>query len=203
MYFLKNEVKGAECLCSSTYDSKEPNQRYDIKMDPLVESFRRAKQPSSYFKQPVNQPLKKPANTCNIQPASDNRGMVVPMLPRSRLRHRGFARPAMTMEPVSKVRAVYEDTENSRPFDFAVDYGNAYAGYTDTTSQPQTQPTLSTDDIFFNFNTIDQTSPQYLEALRSFYDKLGFPNFSPKNGYEAPVELFQPPQTSYAKISKF
>ena len=230
MYFLKNEVNGAECLCSSTYDPTIPSQKYSIDTD-RYEPFRAtsAKQPSAYTKQPsayAKQPsayAKQPAaGTCQLStspmPASarrssrsmtaGNHGVIVPsraMMPRSR--HRGFYRPAMTMEPVSKVKAVYEDTESSRPFDFEVDYGNAYAGYTD--NNDYTPPTFSQtqfpDDIFFNFNNVDQTSPQYLEALRLFYDKLGFPNFSPKNGYESPVELFQPQpkQMTYGKISKF
>ena len=79
-------------------------------------------------------------------------------------------RVAMLREPVAtmtKRRALYEDTESSRPFDYMVDYGNTFGGYS---GEPQTinPPTLpSTDDIFFNPGTIDQTSEQYKEALKA------------------------------------
>ena len=124
-------------------------------------------------------------------------------------------RVAMLREPVAmmtKRRALYEDTESSRPFDYMVDYGNTFGGYS---GEPQTidPPTIpSTDDIFFNPGTIDQTSEQYKEALRLYYDKLGYPNFTPKNGYDYGIELFDksglqsvPLRTpaSYGTISKF
>jgi|688.fasta_scaffold00968_9 hypothetical protein len=124
-------------------------------------------------------------------------------------------RVAMLREPVAmmtKRRALYEDTESSRPFDYMVDYGNTYGGYS---GEPQTidPPTIpSTDDLFFNPGTIDQTSEQYKEALRLYYDKLGYPNFTPKNGYDYGMEFFDksglqsvPLRTpaSYGTISKF
>ena len=125
-------------------------------------------------------------------------------------------RVAMLREPVAtmtKRPAMYEDTESSRPFDYMVDYGNTYGGYS---GEPQTidPPTLpsTTDDLFFNPGTIDQTSAQYKEALRLYYDKLGYPNFTPKNGYDFGIEFFDkgglqsvPLRTpaSYGTISKF
>ena len=125
-------------------------------------------------------------------------------------------RVAMLREPVAtmtKRPAMYEDTESSRPFDYMVDYGNTYGGYS---GEPQTidPPTLpsTTDDLFFNPGTIDQTSAQYKEALRLYYDKLGYPNFTPKNGYDYGIEFFDkgglqsvPLRTpaSYGTISKF
>lgn len=124
-------------------------------------------------------------------------------------------RVAMLREPVAtmtKRRALYEDTESSRPFDYMVDYGNTFGGYS---GEPQTidPPTIpSTDDLFFNPGTIDQTSEQYKEALRLYYDKLGYPNFTPKNGYDYGIEFFDkgglqsmPLRTpaSYGTISKF
>ena len=124
-------------------------------------------------------------------------------------------RVAMLREPVATMtRALYEDTESSRPFDYMVDYGNTFGGYSaepQTIDPPPTQ-TSTTDDIFFNPGTIDQTSEQYKEALRLYYDKLGYPNFTPKNGYDYGIEFFDkgglqsvPLRTaaSYGTISKF
>jgi hypothetical protein len=135
-------------------------------------------------------------------------------------------RTAMLREPVSSMRrrpALYEETESSRPFDYQVDYGNAFGGttggggggefggYSGTgqDSSPPSPPTIpSADDLFFNPGTVDQTSAQYKEALRLYYDKLGYPNFSPKNGYDYGVEYFdksglQSVPLKYGTISKF
>lgn len=151
-----------------------------------------------------------------IAPASYRRAAGCQVMPAAAYRPRQPARRvAMLREPVStmtKRRALYEDTESSRPFDYMVDYGNTYGGYS---GEPQTidPPTLpSTDDLFFNPGTIDQTSEQYKEALRLYYDKLGYPNFTPKNGYDYGIEFFDkgglqsvPLRTpaSYGTISKF
>ena len=167
-------------------------------MAPTMASYQRAAgcaiAPASY---------RRPAAGCQVMPAAAYR-------PRQPAR-----RVAMLREPVAtmtKRRALYEDTESSRPFDYMVDYGNTYGGYS---GEPQTidPPTLpSTDDIFFNPGTIDQTSEQYKEALRLYYDKLGYPNFTPKNGYDYGIEFFDkgglqsmPLRTpaSYGTISKF
>ena len=152
---------------------------------------------------------------CALAPASYQRAGCQ-VMPAAAYRPRQPARRvAMLREPVAtmtKRRALYEDTESSRPFDYMVDYGNTFGGYS---GEPQTidPPTLpSTDDLFFNPGTIDQTSVQYKEALRLYYDKLGYPNFTPKNGYDYGIELFDkgglqsvPLRTpaSYGTISKF
>ena len=264
MYFLKNELNGGECLCSSSFAPQETasvhypvvESRKPVVEAPPVMKIAAAYRPASHrttaaqrvaaaYIPKVPAAVRKPANSCGVvlpavarpaqscipdvpQPAAARRPATMsepiqpaaacrvgatavrsqPALlrPRQRAatrpmsRHAGYQRPAMAMEPVQKVASMYEDTETSRPFDFEVDYGNAYVGYIDA----PVVPSITDEEIYFIPPTYDRTSPQYTEALRVFYESLGYPNFTPNNGYNAPVEMFQPPMPAkYGKITKF
>jgi len=235
MYFLKNESSGGgDCLCTSgTYDSDLPTEKYSLMMATparykLSSTNRPYKQASAYLKQnpdSYSQPAsyRQPA-ACSLpavqpasyrQPAACSLPAVQPASYRQSAASKMFRpmqaprRVAMLREPVSSLRrsANYEDTESSRPFDLEVDYGNAYGGVINENGI-DVRTISSTDDIFFNPGTIDQTSAQYKEALRLYYDKLGYPNFTPKNGYDYGVEYFNynaqsVPSKSYGTISKF
>lgn len=211
MYFLSNDVKGNDCSCTTSFNMPSLSETKTTQ--------------ASYTKMPASHcgvvvptvetsPIPKtkmPAGTCSIaasykipaaacetilparQPAAVRR-----QRPYTRARHEGFQRPAMVMEPVAKVSAQYEETESNRPFDYEVDYGNAFAGYSDI---PLSQTEDS--DIYFIPKTYDRTSPKYLEALRDFYDKLGYPNFTPDNGYNSRIEQELFTQSQYGKIQKF
>ena len=234
MYFLKNEShSGGYCLCTSgNYDPEKPTEKYSLTATPAryksvsdnrpykqASAYLKEQQPAAYSRQPaacsvMSQPARQPVASsipvrqptgCSMtQPASYSRAYRTRQPPR---------RVAMLREPVSSLRrpALYEETESSRPFDYQVDYGNAFggiAGQSGDSSLPSLPTIPSTDDVFFNPGSIDRTSVQYNEALRLYYDKLGYPNFSPKNGYDYGVEFFnksglQSVPLNYGTISKF
>ena len=243
MYFIKNANEGGECLCSGAYDPALPSDRYKLSLSPVVVpptdqqqqqysvsmTPASARRSASYMKTPAAayhtaHKYQHESSQMMMPAASSRRAAAcsVPSAPASYQRAAAgcaiatpasYQRAAEPVATMTKRPAMYEDTESSRPFDYMVDYGNTYGGYS---GEPQTidPPTLpsTTDDLFFNPGTIDQTSAQYKEALRLYYDKLGYPNFTPKNGYDYGIEFFDkgglqsvPLRTpaSYGTISKF
>lgn len=85
----------------------------------------------------------------------------------------------------------YEDTEANRPFDYFVDFGTAYGVYeaTPNTYDPYYDPQLQNYYTYnnipmdpfdpFYIDPLDTTSLKYQDALKTFYDTIGYPNFTP------------------------
>ena len=96
----------------------------------------------------------------------------------------------------------FDSTEVNRPFDYITDYGTAY-GYSADSPDLQnfyTYNNVEMDDFDpFYVSPVDVNSIEYQDALKKFYETVGYPNFSPK-----PTDLmFGPEFFKYGQIKKF
>lgn len=196
---------------SSVQSSMQPAAATSCQMQPaaavhnslrmMPNAVSRTLQPAMYRKQPAAccgaAAAKQPARsvvTRSIQPIVRNTATTL----QTRGKRSAGIKPVQYMKRPSQ----FDATEVNRPFDYITDYGTAY-GYSADSPDLQnfyTYNNVEMDDFDpFYVSPVDVNSVEYQDALKKFYETVGYPNFSPK-----PSELmFGPEFFKYGEIKKF